>query len=444
MDLAVKVSRSKKKRLRKRSSHFQRIVDDVEQPLKPSQDFISNPGVGNELHVSSLQDSGRGSVESLLDCSPRDLRLKIKRLDRSAVEERYPRLVGCNWEVFTPNHARKAKSVGTKESLEERVSPCMELEQPGSCEERPMYYKHLVYHGGVEFSFEEIRAGEWRKKQPGSSNGPFEIREIVANGVDSFTQTLPDDSLGFSVATNNVNDVEPSHRNVVNESVSPHSPEGSGRISPDDSLGFSVATNDVNDVEPSHRNVVNEIVSPDSPEGSGGVSPVSVSFDCKAMMDHWTTTLQEWMAGVVELVGSFQRSNQSALSEAFERVQKGIGSSSQNSSGVEQPGSGAFCCLLGSVCDKCRYNSGDVERIQRLRQPLKDEWSARKKCEFCDLTLMFDSDLINHAELIHGVKLPADYYVGKSNKDSISSGYEDHKKYDDYPSQKSSCFRKGN
>ena len=80
-------------------------------------------------------------------------------------------------------------------------------------------------------------------------------------------------------------------------------------------------------------------MSPLSTEGSGGISPGSVSFDCKAMMDHWMITLQEWMAGVVEIVGSFQRSNQSALSEAFERVQKEISTLSQNNTGVEQPGS---------------------------------------------------------------------------------------------------------
>ena len=44
----------------------------------------------------------------------------------------------------------------------------MEVEHPGSPMNRPRCCKRLLYQGETEFSVEEIRAGKWRKEQPGS------------------------------------------------------------------------------------------------------------------------------------------------------------------------------------------------------------------------------------------------------------------------------------
>ena len=64
MDLAVKISKSKGKRLRKRSKPYQRLVNDSAQPLEPPEGFASNPAVGNDLLNSSLQESRQGNMES--------------------------------------------------------------------------------------------------------------------------------------------------------------------------------------------------------------------------------------------------------------------------------------------------------------------------------------------------------------------------------------------
>ena len=120
LDLAANISKSKRKRLRKRAKQTQWLVNDRVQPLKQSEGFASNPavkiqtegasiptgydtalemdigclyrveekcGISQPTHfyqstliddatenrspISSIQESKQGNMENLLDCSPK-------------------------------------------------------------------------------------------------------------------------------------------------------------------------------------------------------------------------------------------------------------------------------------------------------------------------------------------------------------------------------------
>lgn len=109
MDLTAKISKSKRRRLRKRTKQNQWLVKDIVQPLKLPE---------NKFPVFSLQEPKLGNVESLLDCSPNDLHQTIESLVAikravsldligkrryASQEERYPSLVGCDWVFYLPN-----------------------------------------------------------------------------------------------------------------------------------------------------------------------------------------------------------------------------------------------------------------------------------------------------------------------------------------------------
>ena len=183
--------------------------------LYDDTDRSSIPAVGSNLHISSVQDPKQGNMENLLDCSPSDLHLTIERIAAikrsvvldlikkphcAAVEERYPSMIGCNWEVFPPKQVKRTRVVKRKVKLKIDID------------------SDRVKRGGVGSETKEPSAVE--VEQPGSGPGPRESFETATNSVDSSTQTLPD------LITTVVSNIEPSHTNFVNECVSPPSSEG--------------------------------------------------------------------------------------------------------------------------------------------------------------------------------------------------------------------------
>ena len=205
-------------------------------------------------------------------------------------EERYLSLVGCAGEVSSPKQVIKPKSVKeeiklerndnsshenwdntgceTRELMEAEFGQCVQVQQPGSSKKRPMYCKHLVYQGATEFSFEEIRAGEWRKEQPGCCSTPEVSRKIKTNSAEPPAHILPESSSKFTHTTA-----------VVNRAV------------------------------PSHSNFMNTCRTPTSPEESGRVFPVPIPFDYQAIIEQLLAKLHDCIYKVVDLVSSAQICN---------------------------------------------------------------------------------------------------------------------------------------
>ena len=136
-----------------------------------------------------------GRLAAIKHCVAVDL---IRKRRYTAQEERYPSLVGSNWGFFPPKQVKRARVIKRKVKLkmdseagepsEERVSQCMEVEQPGSPMNRPECCKRLRYQGETEFNVEEIRADKWRKEQPGSSTASGEPER--SHGVDELQTQL--------------------------------------------------------------------------------------------------------------------------------------------------------------------------------------------------------------------------------------------------------------
>ena len=59
-----------------------------------------------------------------------------------------------------------------------------------------------------------------------------------------------------------------------------------------------------------------------------------------------------------------------------------------------------------------REHSTPKGSVSEESEDAESDGYGDKKCEFCDLRLRLDSDLIRHAELIHNIKLE-EGYVGK-------------------------------